>query len=444
MFAYSLLLGAGLTVSSPWWLFRMLTTKRYRHGLQERLGRVPAAIETAVAGRRVIWLHAVSVGEVLAATRLVDELEQLLERRAPGSGWYVVISTTTQTGYTLARDRFGTDRVFRFPLDFAWAVRRWMRVLQPRVVLLMESELWPRLIAECARTGVPLVVANARMSDRSYRRALRVKRLWSPVLRRVRLFLAGSRETAERLAALGVAPVSIRVTGNLKYDVEPRPSQVVPLLRPLVNRHLLVVGGSLLPGEEKMLLDMWPQLQNEVNEAVLLLAPRHPQRFRAVADLVQPPAVLYRASTLLAQAHTDAHPRRLEPGAIVLLDTVGDLAAVYGLAEVAFVGGSLVPSGGHNPLEPARFGVPVLIGPSFENFREIVEDMLEVDGLRVVQNAAELAGALKDMLHHRVEADALGQRGHQVFERNRGATARTVQEVVGLLGLPETPGQVRS
>ena len=177
---YSFLLSAGFVVVAPWWLFRMLTTSRYREGLPERLGRVPSRVRLAVAGRRVVWVHAVSVGEVLAVTALVRALEAGLEAApelrleglgADAEGWRVVISTTTRTGQTLARERFGRERVFWFPLDFAWAVRAWLRALQPRMVVLAESELWPRLLRECERGGVPVAVVNARMSDRSFRRA---------------------------------------------------------------------------------------------------------------------------------------------------------------------------------------------------------------------------------------------------------------------------------
>ncbi len=433
IFAYSLLLGAGLAVSSPWWLLRMLTTRRYRHGLRERLGQVPPAIRAAVAGKRVIWLHAVSVGEVLAAARLVHELEHTLNTQAGEPTWRVMVSTTTQTGQVLARERFGADRVFRFPLDFAVPVRAWMRALQPRMVLLVESELWPRLLAECARRGTPVAVVNARMSDRSFARARSFLRLWKPVLRQVRLFLAGSRETAERLQALGVARSAVAVAGNLKYDLPPPESALLPLLRPLLQDSLLVVAGSLLPGEEALLLKIWPRVRNEFPEAVLLLAPRHPERFNEVAGLVTASAVLYRASQLRAPAQAGSAPPRLQPEAVLLLDTVGDLAAIYGLAEVAFVGGSLVPKGGHNPLEPARFGIPVLMGPSFENFREIVDELQASGGLEVVPNAEALAAALTRLLRDRVDADALGQRGLAVFERNRGATARTVAALLPLL-----------
>lgn len=436
MFLYSFLLGTGLAVSSPWWVARMLWTSRYRAGLRERLGVVPGRLRAAVAGRQVVWLHAVSVGEVLAASRLVPELETAMKAVSDAETWVVLVSTTTQTGQALARERFGADRVFWFPLDFAWAVRAWMRALQPHAVVLMESEMWPRLLVECSRRGIPVAVVNARMSDRSFRRAMRVRRLWRRVLGLITVFFAQGEETAERLRQLGVAQERVRLTGNLKYDLEPRDTEMTALLRPLLDRRVLAVAGSLSAPEETLLLEVWAAVRGRVPEAILLLAPRHPERFAAVAKQVPPGLVLYRATELRDRQRTQRGLERLKPGAVILLDTVGDLASIYRLADVAFVGGSLARKGGHNPLEPARFGIPVVMGPSFENFREMVTEMQAMRGIQIVHSAEELGAALLHLLTNRVEADALGQRGLQVFERRTGATRRTVEALTALLAAP--------
>ena len=433
MLAYSFLLGAGLVVSSPWWVTRMLMTSRYRDGLRERLGRVPGRLRRVIAGKRVIWLHAVSVGEVLAAARLVGELEEALGQ-AGGQPWFLVVSTTTKTGQAMARERFGADRVFWFPLDFGWAVRAWMRALEPRMVVLMESELWPRLLAECSCQGIPVAVVNARMSDRSFQRAMKVRRVWQWVLVKVAVFLAQSEETAERLRRLGVPAARVRMTGNLKYDLRHRDTEAARVLRPLLDRHAVVVAGSLLPPEEKLLLEQGALIRIQVPEAVLLMAPRHPERFDSVAKLIGDDFPLCRASELLRRhAAGGGGLGRVTPGTVVLLDTVGDLASVYSLADVAFVGGSLAGKGGHNPLEPASFGVPVVMGDSFENFREMVNEMQAEEGIEIVRTAEDLRVSLVRLLKHRVEADALGQRGQQVFQRRRGATARTVSHLLDLL-----------
>src|SRR5580692_10500044 len=198
MIVYSLLLLATLVLGSPYWLFRMATSGRYRAGFAGRFGIVPKKLRAGAAGRNVVWVHAVSVGEVLAATRLVAELEAEL-----GDGWMVVVSTTTATGQALARERFGTDRVFFYPLDLGWAVRAYLKVLGPKMLVLMESELWPRMLVECERAGVPVAVVNARVSDRSFARGVKVRALWRKMLRRVALFLVQSEEDARRLTEMG-------------------------------------------------------------------------------------------------------------------------------------------------------------------------------------------------------------------------------------------------
>lgn len=444
MFAYSLLLGTGLFLSSPWWVVRMITTRRYREGLGERLGRVPARVRRAVQGRQIVWVHAVSLGEVLAAARLVDDLESALNAGAGEIPWRVVVSTTTRTGQNLARERFGSERVFWFPVDFAWSVRAWVRVLQPRMVVLVESELWPRLLAECSRRKIPVTVVNARVSDRSYRRARRVRRLWKPVLRRVTAFLAQSHETAHRLESLGVPAGKVRVTGNLKYDAVPPETPVVHALRQLVGRRPTLIAGSLLDPEERLLLEQWPTVARAGGGVVLLLAPRHPERFEEVASQIADRFPLIRASTLLGEkAEAEQAGRHLQPLSVVLLDTVGDLAAVYSLADVAFVGGSLARKGGHNPLEPARLGVPVIMGPSFGNFREIVTSMQAAGGIEIVHDSAALSRVASRLLGDRVEADALGQRGHRVYLNESGATERTVAALLEIVAeRPSTSPEV--
>ncbi len=376
MLMYSSLLAAVLVMGAPYWLLRMLTSGRYRAGLTGRLGRVPAGLRATVAGKQVVWVHAVSVGEVLAATRLVRELETAL-----GSGWVVVISTTTATGQALARERFGAERVFFYPLDLGWAVRAYLQLLKPKLLVLMESELWPRMLVECRRMGVPVAVANARMSDRSFRRAMQVRLMWDRVLRHVTLFLTQSEEDQRRLVAVGARAEGVLVCGNMKYDVRaPRESRV---------------------------------------------APRHPERFEYAKSLAAESGVTSATELMVSKAVPAARQT-------ILLDTIGDLAAVYELADVAFVGGSLMGRGGHNPLEPAQFGVPVVMGESYENFRGIVEGMRAADAIRIV-NGDGLGAELLALLADPAGAKELGERGRQVFLAQAGATERVVRELMGIL-----------
>lgn len=420
---YSALLAAVLVVGAPWWLVRMATSGRYRAGLAGRLGKIPAGMAEFVTGRRVIWLHAVSVGEVMAATELVRELR----RQMPD--WVIAISTTTETGQRLARERFGNHSpVFYMPLDFAMVIRRYLRVMQPQLVVLMESELWPNLIDVCASQAIPVAVVNGRVSDRSLPRYLRLKRLWRPILKRLALVLAQSEENGSRFVQIGAPAESVRVTGNLKYDVKAAETtpMTVRLREILPDTARIVVAGSTLEGEEKMLLDQWPRVLEEHPDAVLILAPRRPERFSAVAELAPPAGFdLLRASEL-------APGDKQRSGGIILLDTIGDLASVYALGRVAFIGGSLVPMGGHNPLEPARFGVPVLMGRSSENFREIVDAMRSAEAIRIVEPSG-LGEALSELLGDEDKARRMGERGREVFLAQAGATTRTVECLLALL-----------
>ncbi len=429
MLAYSALLTLALALSSPWWLLRMATTQRYREGLRQRLGAVPAQLLAATQGKLVVWVHAVSVGEVLAASRLIGDLEAAL-----GEDFRVVISTTTRTGQALARERFGAERVFYMPLDFAFAVRSYLNALKPAALILMENELWPRMLHECDRRGVPVAVVNARMSDRSFARAMRMQSVWGRVMRKPALWLAQSEEDALRLVIVGVRAESVQVAGNMKYDIRaPKQSRIAELIREAAAGRPIIVAGSTVGGdssEEAPLIRAWERgLRKEMN-ALLVLAPRHPERFQAVESLLQS----YRY-VKASEGGTPEHAAPVAPSNIdvVLLDTIGDLAAVYAIADVAFVGGSLVKRGGHNPLEPAQFGVPVVMGPSFENFRDIVATMQEAGGIRIVKDSDELETALMELLTNREQAKAMGERGRQVFEQQQGATARTVKALVAML-----------
>jgi 3-deoxy-D-manno-octulosonic-acid transferase len=421
---YSALLVATLVLGAPYWIVRMATSGRYRAGLAGRLGRVPDELRAAVAGRNVIWLHAVSVGEVMAATQLIREL------RAALPGWVIAVSTTTATGQRLARERLPESPVFYLPLDFAFVIQRYLRVLHPKTLVLMESELWPNLIDRCARGGIPIAVVNARISDRSLPRYLRLRRLWRPLLEKISLYLAQSQENADRLVRIGAPADRVHATGNLKYDVRTAKTNALTesLRANLPTDAAVVVCGSTLDGEERMLLDAWPTVLAAEPRAVMVLAPRHPDRFAAVETLIAERGFSTQKASEFGQ-----HPVSVLPGSVFLLDTIGDLASIYSLGTLAFVGGSLIPSGGHNPLEPAQFGVPVLVGPSFQNFREIVDAMQSSDAIRIVP-AEALAATIVDMLRHTSEAQSMGEHGRAVFEAQSGATPRTIEALLKLLG----------
>jgi 3-deoxy-D-manno-octulosonic-acid transferase len=427
---YNLALLVVLVAGTPWWLFRMATTQKYREGLLERLGMVPSRLRKQMAGlgseRPLIWVHAVSVGEVLAVSRLVKTLDAALP------DYLIVLSTTTRTGQALARERFGSNRVFYCPLDLPWAVRAWLNALQPSLLILAETEFWPNLLSGCFRRNIPVAVVNARISDRSWPRYRRMRWLWRPFLSRLSRVLAQSQTDADRLKTIGCLPERVTVAGNLKFDVRTaEEADATRLLKKSSAGLRLIVAGSTLEGEEAALLQAWPRLLHADPQLVMVLAPRHPERFAAMAALLEKSGMVWVKRSDWHSAPEDSL-KPLNPGQIVLLDTIGELASVYSLAAVAFVGGSLVPAGGHNPLEPAQFGVPIVMGPHYANFRAITEDLLAHQALRI-SSAEDLSATLIGLLQNPQASKAMGARARQVFEQQAGATGRCMVALRSLL-----------
>ncbi|MDR3773825.1 MAG: 3-deoxy-D-manno-octulosonic acid transferase [Terracidiphilus sp.] len=424
LFFYNLALLAALILGAPWWLLRMATAQKYREGLLERLGRVRPLI--GQGSRPLIWVHAVSVGEVLAVSRLVKTLDAALP------DYFVAVSTTTRTGQALARERFGATRVFYCPLDLPWAVRSYLNVLQPRLLVLAETEFWPNLLSACFRRGIPVAVVNARVSDRSLPRYRSLRTLGWPLLSRLSRVLAQTGIDADRLKAIGCSPQVVSVAGNLKFDVRAAgEADATRQLKALAPNLRLIVAGSTLEGEESTLLEAWPTLLEADLHLVMVLAPRHPERFKAVAALLDKSGVRWvRRSDWSSQPVGALQP--IAPGQIVLLDTIGELASVYSLAAAAFVGGSIVPAGGHNPLEPAQFAVPIVMGPHYANFRAITQDLLAHDAIRIAAKE-DLAAVLLELLEDRTAAKAMAERARRVFEQQAGATGRCVEALRKLL-----------
>lgn len=424
MLLYSLALMAVLVLASPYWLLRMLGSGRYRHGLGQRLGCVFSGLRRFVGQRSTIWVHAVSVGEVIAASRLIEMLRDL-DPALP-----LVISTTTRTGQKLAQERFdslqekfdnhgsASTRVFYYPLDFAWIVRRYLQALHPRAIVLVESELWPRMLVEAARANIPVIVVNGRISNRSLPRYRALRMLWRPLLRKLTLILAQSEEDRRRFVEIGVAPDVVQAAGNLKYDVRVAGESPITceLRAHLPQQGKVIIAGSTLEGEEHILLDAFRELLPENPQLTMVLAPRHPERFRTVERSITDAGL-----PLIRRSGWMHHPQPIPAGSIFLLDTVGELASVYSLASVAFVGGSLVPAGGHNPLEPAQFAVPIVMGPYTENFRGMVAALLEQEAIRVTP-PERLCAALRELLTS-PEAQPMGSRARRVFEEQAGASA---------------------
>ncbi len=414
-----------MLASLPYWLFQMARHGKYRKGLAERLGRVPARLEMPGREEPVIWVHAVSVGEVLAVAGLVEELR----RRFPRDR--IFISTTTDTGQALARQRFGEANVFYFPMDFAFAIRAYLRALRPRLVVIAETEFWPNFMRLAHASGARIAVVNARISDRSWPGYRRFRGWLRRVLANVDLFAAQTPEDAERLQDIGASPERVRVSGNLKFDIPvPAPPAIVESLRKSIAASAdgpVLVCGSTVDGEEPLLLKAFENLLSQHPRAVMILAPRRPERFAAVAALLEQMSIRFcRRSEWKGDRLT---------GGVLLLDTIGELAALYAVADVAFVGGSLAPHGGHNIIEPAQHGVAIVVGNHTENFRDIVNLFQSRDGVRIV-GPAELPLVLLELLANDAERIAMGRRAAETMRSQSGATERTAGALEELLARP--------
>ncbi len=419
-FVYSALLALGLLLTLPYWLVRMWRTNRYRGGLSERLGKVPARL--AMSEKPTIWIHAVSVGEVLAVSRFV------MDMRLRFAGFRTVVSTTTGTGQKLARDKFGAENVLYFPLDFAFAIRPCLNKLRPRLVVLAETEFWPNFLRLAKASGAKVAVVNARISDRSWPGYRRWRWLLRKIMVNIDMFLAQTDQDRDRLIDIGAPADRVQVSGNLKFDVSPpAPPVIVASLRTAFNKTgagPVIVAGSTLEGEESLLLRSFEIVRGSHRKAVLILAPRRPERFNAVLELVMSLGLPCWRRSLWSGEDLS--------GSVLLLDSIGELAGVYALATIAFVGGSLVEHGGHNILEPAQYGVPVLVGPHYENFREIVNLFRWQHAVRVV-GPAELPLCIIDLLANEDERSELGRRALETLRSQTGATQRMLEALSQLL-----------
>ncbi|MBA3915066.1 MAG: 3-deoxy-D-manno-octulosonic acid transferase [Acidobacteriales bacterium] len=415
---YTFALTLLLILTWPIWLGMMIWRGKYRDGIGQRLG----LRRVSVAKGGSIWVHAVSVGEVLAISGLVGRLRE----RYPELP--VFVSTTTRAGNKLARERFGGERVFYFPLDFGFAIRPYLRGLRPRLVILAETEFWPNFLRLTKSSGAKIAVVNARISDRSWPGYRRWRKLLTGVLGHVDIFLAQTERDRERLISIGAQEERIQVTGNMKYDIplEAAPAIVGRLRESFRDEDAgpVLVFGSTVDGEEPLLLQAFANVLASYPRTTLLLAPRHPERFAAVASLLSRLAIPY-----LLRSKWQGESLA---GRVLLIDSIGELASLYALADVAFVGGSLVPRGGHNIIEAARHGAAIIVGNHTENFREIVGLFQSRDAVRVV-GPAEFPLVLTELLGDAEMRAGLGQRALKVLESQTGATDRSLEAMKVLL-----------
>jgi 3-deoxy-D-manno-octulosonic-acid transferase len=435
-FLYRILTAAGMLVLAPYYALRGWRRGEPSSALRERMGILPPEISArgipAAAGEGgPVWIHAVSVGEVLAAKPLVEALKRRYPNRA------VFVSTTTETGQRLARERLQcADAIFYFPLDWVVPVRRALRAIRPALVIVMETEIWPNFLREARREGVPVVFANARISERSFARFERWKFLtgefFARTLQDATLFLAQTPDDADRLAKMGAPEDRVEVSGNLKYDVEPPTiGQFGAWLEGQVReqeRWPVIVAGSVVAEEEESVLAAYDVVQRQWRHALLVLAPRKPDRFDAAAQIVAEGGwQAVRRSQLDLAAALD------ENADVLVLDSIGELAGLYLLADAVFVGGSLAAAGGHNILEPAWFSRAPVFGPSMENFREMAAQFLSAHAGIQVRNSQQLGKVWVQLIEDDAARERIGKAARALSERNRGATARSLERIATIL-----------
>jgi 3-deoxy-D-manno-octulosonic-acid transferase len=486
-----------LLLAAPVLLYRRIVHGKYRDGWAEKfLGRLPIP----AGSHPRVWFHAVSVGEVLQLESLVADLI----RQRPELD--VVISATTSTGLAVAKDKFPHCHVCYFPLDFSWAVRNAVKRIRPDAVVLVELELWPNFIREVRRRGIPLVLVNGRISEKSFRGYRKLRFLMRPVLECFQNLAVQSGTYADRLRQLGAPPERITVTGSIKFDGvqtqrnNPRTQELRRVLGIGESERVFVAGSTHAP-EEEFALNVWQELRSEYPDLRLVLVPRHKERFEDVARLVESrglsllrrsaamrkaedgnrwsevggpnricskdaqsippgpvpgtqysvPSTQYSARRMDSSQHsntpllhlskiephpnalTRSPPHPLTPSPILLLDTLGELSACWGLADVAFVGGSLTPRGGQNMIEPAAYGAVVLFGPNTRNFREVVELLLEGNAARMVRGESDLNAAMRDLLRQADVAERLGRNARRLVLAQQGATGRTAAIILPFL-----------
>ncbi len=416
--AYSLLLAIGFVLALPYYLWKGRASGKYLRTFRERMGRLSEAVPAAEGS---IWVHAVSVGEVLAARTLVAALRERFPDRK------LFVSTTTLTGNAVAqRGLPGVDGLFFAPFDFPGPVRRILDRLRPALLVLVETEIWPNLIHQACRRGTHIALVNGRISPRSFPRYRRARRLLARVLAEVDLFLMQGEAHAARIREMGAPPERVHVTGNLKFDALEAPRTVEALARLLEGTRPLWVAGSPVAGEEVLVLEAYRRVRERVPGVGLIVAPRHPERFGEVPALVE-------AAGFRCVRRTAAASVAWSDGCVLVLDTLGELARVYPLASVVFVGGSLVPAGGHNVLEAAVAGKAVVVGPHMENFQEIADEFRAEGALLQVASVEELAREIVSLLTDEARCRAVGERARALVDRNRGALAATVDALARLV-----------
>jgi len=440
---YSLLMGLAAILLTPYWLVQGIRHKKYLSNLKERLGlSFPALEKLPAEPKGAIWLHAVSVGEVLAGVTLAKRLKEEFPQRP------LVVSTTTITGQALAKERISfADAVIYFPLDWQFCVRRTLAAVKPALIIVLETEIWPNFLLVASDLNIPVLFVSGRISDRSFARSqswlslfgFYLRPFWKDALGRAAGFWMQSERDAERVKALGAPATNVRVGGNLKYDLElPKSTPLADWLEGEIarnGRRPVIVAGSVVATEEPLALIAFGVVQGEHRKALLVLAPRKSERFEAAAQFIEDSHQKWiKRSSLRVASPSGANANGSEMAiaadvAVLLLDSIGELASLYRLADGVFVGGSLVESGGHNILEPAAFGKVPVFGESMENFAEMAERFVTAEAALQVASPEDAGVSWIELLRNPERDRKMGETARRLVEESRGATERAVAAI---------------
>jgi 3-deoxy-D-manno-octulosonic-acid transferase len=422
-FIYNILLSITSILLSPLILFALLREEKYRMGLSQKLGFLPPHLLLKLSGSRPVWIHAVSVGEVTSTIPLIQEIK----KRYPSQK--IILSTVTVTGnYTATIRVREVDAVIYFPLDYPFIVKRVIRQIKPKLFIILETELWPNILRELKRNNIPSVVVSGRISNRSYHKYRWGRFFFTKVLDNIHLFCMQTEVDSKRIINIGADKDRVTTVGNLKFD------QCVPTITTEEKENLynmlslkegqtIFIAGSTHKGEENIVLEVFKNLKKTYEDLILILAPRHPERFDEVADLLSHQKLRSIKKTKIKVAQKSNHHD------IILLDTIGELSKLYSIGTIIFVGGSLVSTGGHNVLEPVAYKKAVIFGPHMDNFSEISRCLRESGGGFQVNNQEEFLSQTKMLLQNDVDRDKLGEKAFEVIAHNQGAINKSMEAI---------------
>ncbi len=399
----------------------MIVQRKFHQGFWTRFGRFPKKLLMALKDKQNIWVHAVSIGEVLSVVDLIQKLEETYPQ------YQIVISTVTQSGYNVALSKFKNDHfVIYAPLDLSFVVRRYLRFIQPKIYIATETEIWPNLFVILGRNKIPIVQVNGRMSDRALEGYKKIGFIIKRALRFVDMFCMQSEGDAEKILSLGVDKNKVCVVGNMKFDDLPEVSIFNLKDFGFRDNYPLWIAGSTHPGEELLILNIYRTLIAEFPEIKLVLAPRHVERTGEIVQIVE-------QSGFQPVKFSQIHETALNTQSVVILDTIGHLKSLYNFAKVVFIGKSLTGIGGQNIIEPAFFGKPVIVGPNMQNFKDVLDVFVKGNGVIQVNDAEELTKVMRQLLNDPQRMKSIGQAAQKVIEQNRGASEKTLNIITQIL-----------